>query len=252
MSLINNIQALCSRENTTLVGLEREIGLGRGTIRNWDKSSPSIDKLQKVADYFKVSTDRLTMGFEWKLFTQLIGYIQNGRTHEQFAEDTGVDLNELSSLCMGTTLERPSLETLEKILSSNPVDFIVDREELLKAAGYDLDKHKLTAYVYEAPKNTAYNGSMQPDGLITSGDKQYGVEFKSSKPLSLKEERGIAHDLEKILSDMESDNALAFCGESPEDEEERELLKASLLYSMRLAKQMAKKKFTPKKYRKED
>ncbi|MEN6391064.1 MAG: XRE family transcriptional regulator [Syntrophomonas sp.] len=57
MTLVERIQGLCGSVNTTLIGLEREIGLGRGTIRNWDKSAPSIDKIQKVADYFGVSTD---------------------------------------------------------------------------------------------------------------------------------------------------------------------------------------------------
>lgn len=59
MSLVKNIQNLCNSKNTTLIGLEREIGLGRGTIRNWDNHAPSIDKLQKVANFFNVSVDFL-------------------------------------------------------------------------------------------------------------------------------------------------------------------------------------------------
>lgn len=59
MSIVNRIKKLCDSRNTTLIGLEREIGLGRGTIRKWESYSPSIDKLEKVADYFKVSTDYL-------------------------------------------------------------------------------------------------------------------------------------------------------------------------------------------------
>jgi len=59
MSLVERIQGLCSKNNTTLIGLEREIGLGRGTIRNWDTNSPSIDKVQKVADFFDVSIDEI-------------------------------------------------------------------------------------------------------------------------------------------------------------------------------------------------
>lgn len=59
MSIVNRIKRLCGRKNNTLIGLEREVCLGRGTIRNWDKNSPSGDKLQKVADYFNVSTDYL-------------------------------------------------------------------------------------------------------------------------------------------------------------------------------------------------
>lgn len=59
MSLVNKIQQLCINKGTTLIGLERDVSLGRGTIRNWDKNSPSMDKVQKVADYFHVSIDYL-------------------------------------------------------------------------------------------------------------------------------------------------------------------------------------------------
>lgn len=67
--------------------------------------------------------------------------------------------------------------------------------------------------------------------------------------LTEKDERDIAKDLERIMEDLDSDNALAFHGE-PLDDEDRELLKRSLENSLIVAKQLAKKKFTPKKYRK--
>lgn len=67
--------------------------------------------------------------------------------------------------------------------------------------------------------------------------------------LTERDERDIAKDLERIMEDLDSDNALAFHGE-PLDDEDRELLKRSLENSLIVAKQLAKKKFTPKKYRK--
>ena len=72
----------------------------------------------------------------------------------------------------------------------------------------------------------------------------------SAAPASLspKEERDIAKDLEKILSNLESNEALAFNGE-PLDDTTKELMRISLENSMRLAKQLAKKKFTPEKYK---
>ncbi|MCD9026013.1 helix-turn-helix domain-containing protein [Cohnella silvisoli] len=66
--------------------------------------------------------------------------------------------------------------------------------------------------------------------------------------LSPREERDIATKLESMMSELESDVALSFHGE-PMDEEERELLRISLENSLRLSRQMAKKKFTPNKYR---
>ena len=70
--------------------------------------------------------------------------------------------------------------------------------------------------------------------------------------LTAKDEREIAKDLEAMINNLDSDSAMAAYGGTVEDEEDRELLKASLLTSMRLAKQIAKKKYTPKKYRKEE
>lgn len=66
--------------------------------------------------------------------------------------------------------------------------------------------------------------------------------------LSDKEERDIAKKLEAMMDELESDTALSFHGE-PLDEEEKELLRISLENTLRLSRQMAKKKYTPKKYR---
>lgn len=73
-------------------------------------------------------------------------------------------------------------------------------------------------------------------------------------PLTAKDERNIQKRLEALLNDLAPDNgALAYYdddGEEPMSDEDRELLRISLENTLRLAKQMAKQKFTPKKYRK--
>lgn len=73
-----------------------------------------------------------------------------------------------------------------------------------------------------------------------------------SVPLTPRDERQIAADLEKMLADLDSKNAMAARGGTVEDDEDRELLKASLQATMRLAKKIAKEKYTPKKYRHEE
>ncbi len=82
-----------------------------------------------------------------------------------------------------------------------------------------------------------------------------GWEEEPQKPyyeLNDKDERDIAKDLERIMNNLDSNHALAFYGEETEfDEEAKEMLRIQLEQTMRMAKQMAKKKFTPKKYRKE-
>ena len=75
-------------------------------------------------------------------------------------------------------------------------------------------------------------------------------EKTTEKKKSERDERDISRRLEKTLADLESEQgALMFDG-APLDEETRELLKASLEHSIRVAKINAKK-FTPKKYLKD-
>lgn len=76
---------------------------------------------------------------------------------------------------------------------------------------------------------------------------------KNSLKLTTRDERDIKKHLDKALENLENDEALMFDGEPVEmDEETKELLKASLENSIRLAKTLAKKKYTPKKYQKND
>jgi len=70
--------------------------------------------------------------------------------------------------------------------------------------------------------------------------------------LTEQDEKDIAKDLEKIIKNLSTDGYAHFDGRSLEelDEEDKQLLIASLENSMRLAKRLAKEKFTPKKYKK--
>ncbi len=68
MGIVDHIKAICMQHGTTIPRLERVLGFGNGTIYNWARSSPSIDKVQKVADHFSVSVDRILYGFERSQF----------------------------------------------------------------------------------------------------------------------------------------------------------------------------------------
>lgn len=59
MSLVKNIKMLCDQENIRLEHLSKKLGWGENSIYRWDKNSPAVDKIQKVANYFTVSIDYL-------------------------------------------------------------------------------------------------------------------------------------------------------------------------------------------------
>ena len=54
------IKRLCTKKGITIAKLESDLGFGNASIKKWEKmSSPSIDKVVKVATYFDVSIDYL-------------------------------------------------------------------------------------------------------------------------------------------------------------------------------------------------
>ncbi|MDQ7094170.1 helix-turn-helix transcriptional regulator [Desulfosporosinus sp. PR] len=118
----------------------------------------------------------------------------------------------------------------------------------------DLETLAILAELYETTTDYLLGRSDDPKVSYLNTLPPGRLEFlKEAHPpynatLSPKEERDLAKDLNKILSDLESNEALAFDGE-PLDEETKELMKLSLEHSMRMAKQLAKKKFTPNKHK---
>lgn len=56
---MERIKDLCWKNKTTIAELERKTGISNGQIRKWDNSMPGIDRIEKIADYFNVSTDYL-------------------------------------------------------------------------------------------------------------------------------------------------------------------------------------------------
>lgn len=135
MSLLDRIKTLCKEKGVSQSKMEKDIGISNGASSKWKNSSPSMEILQKLSNYFEVS----------------IEYLMTGQN-------------------------------------------------------------------------------------------------KSDNILNAKDEKDIAKRLESALSDLESQQeALMFSGE-PLDDETRELLKASLENSIRIAKINAKK-YTPKKYK---
>lgn len=57
--LYEKVATLCRNNNLTIAKLERKCKIGNGTVRGWKNSSPSIENLKKVADYFNITVDEL-------------------------------------------------------------------------------------------------------------------------------------------------------------------------------------------------
>lgn len=137
-----------------------------------------------------------------------------GMTLNQVALYSEISAAQLSRIETGKR-NAPKPATIKKIAEALKIDY----EELMEKAGY-LEETTQKVYKNDLPK------------------------------LNVKDEKDIAKQLENIIESMDSDTALAFDGE-PMDEETKEMVKTAIESNLKLTKQLAKKKFTPKKYRKE-
>lgn len=78
----------------------------------------------------------------------------------------------------------------------------------------------------------------------------HGVIIDNQNTFNNKDERDIQKKLQSILDDLDSNAAISFYnGDQEMDEDTKNLLRISLENSIRLAKERAKQKFTPNKYK---
>ena len=59
MNILDRVKFLTTQHHMTIAELERKLDFSQGSISRWNKQSPSSQRLQKVAEYFDVSTDYL-------------------------------------------------------------------------------------------------------------------------------------------------------------------------------------------------
>ena len=61
-TLIERIEHVIKARGTNFKRVERECGLGNGTIKRWGEQSPRLDKLALVSEHLQVSLDYLVFG----------------------------------------------------------------------------------------------------------------------------------------------------------------------------------------------
>lgn len=62
MPMYDRIKALCKQKGVTITGTEKELGFARGSLCKVDTNKPSMERVNKLSDYFGVSVDYLMTG----------------------------------------------------------------------------------------------------------------------------------------------------------------------------------------------
>lgn len=147
---------------------------------------------------------------------------QRKMTQKELSEYMGVSASTVNDWVRGKKI--PRMDKVDKLCSI----FGVSREEIL----------------YDHSSRTNPAAAPAPPAPQKSG---------GLPELNARDERDIQKRLKSMLDDLDPNAGLAYYnGQEPMDDETRDLIRAALENSLRVAKQIAKAKYTPKKYRKTD
>ena len=62
MSLFNRLNGIIKQKNLTFARIEKDLSFGNGSLKRWEFSSPSIDKVILLANYLNISLEWLATG----------------------------------------------------------------------------------------------------------------------------------------------------------------------------------------------
>lgn len=62
MGIYENIKVICKDRHCSINKLEQDLGFARSSVMKFNQNSPSVNKIQQIADYLCVSTDEIING----------------------------------------------------------------------------------------------------------------------------------------------------------------------------------------------
>jgi len=118
VSLVERIKNLCNEKKITFAEVERKVGISNGQIRRWDTSSPKIENVEKVANYFDVSTDYLLGRTDKKRYYDLTEKDELSIQRELKKRINGEDVENAFAAFDGRVLEDLDEEDRELLIAS--------------------------------------------------------------------------------------------------------------------------------------
>ncbi len=195
--------------------LAEKLGVTQATLSGWENEKYEIDNasLLKCANIFNVSVDYLLGG------NIELEEIKNARARTK-------ELHEANDI--------PTKQTIEEKTGTNYHTF---RAWCNGYGDYFNDKLYVIADLFD----------VSVDYLLGRESKTHQSEKKQTK-----DEKEIEKIIENTIENLSNTDGLMFDGEVPATEEEIEQLKSAMRIGLAMAKEKARQKFTPKKYRKDN
>lgn len=118
MSLVKKIKILCDEKKVTFAEVERKTGISNGQIRRWSTSTPNIENVRKVADYFDVSIDYLLGRTDKKRYYDLTEKDESDIQKQLKKIIDGEDVDNAFAAFDGRILEELDEEDRELLIAS--------------------------------------------------------------------------------------------------------------------------------------
>ena len=104
------IKELADKQGISLNMLEEKLGFSRNTIYNMKKSTPNVERVSKIADYFNVSTD------------YLLGRTENPNIAKDGDASAPLDLRDIAAQSMlfdGKPLSEEDIDFITAVLEAH-------------------------------------------------------------------------------------------------------------------------------------
>mgnify|MGYP001945580421 FL=1 len=118
MSTFDRVKKLCEEQKMSVVQLEERLNFSRNSLYSWKKNKPSSEKLEKVADYFDVSTDYLLGRTDKKRYYDLTEKDERDIQHELKKIINGEEVDSAFAAFDGKVLEELNEEDRELLIQS--------------------------------------------------------------------------------------------------------------------------------------
>ena len=142
MATYDVISELCKNRNLAITALERELGFGRGSIGKLRTGNTTLERLQKIADYFGVTVNYLTTGQEDSLPKEKSSEL-TARDNRDIAKDLDSIMTKLSNREDGPVSyngENLSDESID--LFKEELEIALKRLKLINKEKYNPNKNK--------------------------------------------------------------------------------------------------------------
>lgn len=131
--IYEKIKALCKERGVAVTGLEKELGISRGSLCKIDKNKPSAEKIQKIADYFSVDVNWLNGSSEYRTQEDLFRHLDeqnNGLVSE--VKKIQMFINLLKDMGYSVSVDGKDEDITSYILNKNNETYLIPVDDLDK------------------------------------------------------------------------------------------------------------------------